>query len=377
MNRLPTPPRPIRGLLTLTLVAALAGCGGEPPPPAPQLRPVRTLIVERTGGGVTRTLAGVARAGVESSLSFRVPGTVMSIDVSLGDRVRRGQALARLDPTDYELKLEEAEAGLAQAEAGLRRAESDYERVRALYENNNASKGELDAARAAAESAEAQVETGEKRLQQARQQVGYTVLRAPSDGAIAKVSVEVNENLSAGREVLLLTAGSELEVEVAVPEVLIAQVEVGQPLEVRFDALPGRQLAAQVTEVGVAVTGSSSTFQVTAGISEAAPEVRSGMAAEVTFTFAQDREERIVVPGVAIGEDRDGRFVFVLERGEDGTGTARRRAVEIGEPVAGLDGIEILAGLEEREEVITAGVRRLSDGMTVKILPDDAHESTA
>ena len=170
--------------------------------------------------------------------------------------MRHRQVLARLDPTDYELKVEEAEAGLAQAQAGLRRAEADYERVRALYENSNASKGELDAARAGAESAQAQVESGAKRLEQARQQVGYTVLRAPSDGAIAAVSLEVNENVGAGQQVFLLTAGAEPEIEVAVPEVLIARVAEGQPVEVRFDALPGRRLAARITEVGVAVTGS-------------------------------------------------------------------------------------------------------------------------
>ncbi len=353
----------------LVLTAALAlACSDEPPAAAPDLRPVRTVVVEPTGGGVTRTLAGVARAGVESRLSFRVAGTVQSVDVALGDRVRRGQVLARLDPTDYELMVEEAEAGLAQAQAGLRRAEADYERVRALYENNNASKGELDAARAGAESAQAQVETGEKRLAQARQQVGYTVLRAPSDGAIAAVSVEVNENVAAGQQVFLLTAGAELEIEVAVPEVLIAQVAVGQPVSVRFDALPGRELAAEITEVGVAVTGSASTFQVTAGIADAPPEIRSGMAAEVTFTFDQGQAERILVPGVAIGEDRDGRFVFVLERGDDGTGVVRRRPVTIGQPQAGLAGIEVVEGLAAGDEVVTAGVRRLTDGMAVRVL---------
>lgn len=367
--------RPILCLLSLTLAAVLAGCGEEPPEAPPELRPVRTVVVERSDAGVNRTLAGVARARVESRLSFRVPGTVDSVDVALGDRVRHRQVLARLDPTDYELRVEEAEAGLAQAQAGLRRAEADYERVRALYENNNASKGELDAARAGAESAQAQVESGAKRLEQARQQVGYTVLRAPSDGAIAKVSLEVNENVGAGQQVFLLTAGAEPEIEVAVPEVLIANVSVGQPVEVRFDALPARRLAARVSEVGVAVTGSSSTFQVIVNMTDAAPEVRPGMAAEVTFNFAGNHGDQILVPGVAIGEDRDGRFVFVLERGEGGTGVARRRSVRIGEPSEGLGGIEVLDGLDEGEEVITAGVRRLSDGMAVKTLADSPGES--
>ena len=116
---------------------------------------------------------------------------------------------------------------------------------------------------------------------------------------------------------------------------------------------------------------------MTADLAEAAPEVRSGMAAEVTFTFAGDHGEQLLVPGVAIGEDRDGRFVFVLERGDDGTAVARRRAVQIGEPAEGLGGIEILDGLSEGEEVITAGVRRLTDGMAVKILAAEPGESAA
>ena len=357
--------------LALLLGSTLSGCGDEAPAAAPQLRPVRTLVVEATGSGLTRTLAGVARAGVEARLSFRVPGTVESVNVALGDRVRRGQVLARLDPTDYELMLEEAEAGLAQAQAGLRRAEADYERVRALYENNNASKGELDAARAGAESAQAQVESGQKRLQQAQQQVGYTVLRAPSDGAIADVGLEINENVGGGQQVFLLTAGAAPEIEVAVPEVLIAQVAVGQPVSVRFDALPGRRMAAAVTEVGVATIGAASTFQVTAAIADAHPEIRSGMAAEVTFTFDEGERDRLVVPAVAIGEDRDGRFVFVLERGADGSGTVRRRPVKIGGPQASLAGIEVLEGISAGDEVVTAGVRRLSDGMAVRVIPAD------
>ncbi len=364
MNRPSKPSTPSAPLLAAALLFA---CGGEPPAAEPELRPVRTVRVEATGAGVSRTLAGVARAGVESRLSFRVAGTVQSVDVGLGDPVRQGQLLARLDPTDYELMVEEAEAGLAQGEAGLRRAEADYDRVRALYENNNASKSELDAARAGAESAQAQVETAGKRLAQARQQVGYTVLRAPANGAIAAVDLEVNENVRGGQQVFLLTAGAEPEVEVAVPEVLIAQVEVGQPVRVHFDALAGRELAAEVAEVGVAVTGSASTFQVTARITEPAPEIRSGMAAEVFFTFNEGSSDRILVPGVAVGEDRDGRFVFVLERGDDGTGVVRRRQVEIGLAAGDHDAIEILDGLQEGEEVVTAGVRRLADGMRVRL----------
>ena len=352
----------------LTFVAGLIllglGCSSEEPQVAPEVRPVRVHRVELSGATISRSLAGVSRAGVESRLSFRVSGTVDAVHVVLGDSVRRGQALARLDPTDYELKVGEAKAGLAQGQANLRKAEADYERARALYENENVSKSELDAARAGSESAQAAMESGSKRLEQANQQLGYTILRAPSDGAIASVSVEVNENAKGGDEMFLLTAGKQPEIVVAVPEMMIGLVAAGQEVEASFDALPGRVLPAKVTEVGVAVTGAASTFQVTVRLDESDPGIRSGMAAEVTFRVQEGAAgEIIIVPGVAVGEDDRGRFVYVVERGDGGSAVVRRRSVEVGRLV---EGIEIVDGLEPGELIVTAGVRRLSEGMVVR-----------
>jgi len=358
--------RPILAALALASLLASAGCGGDQPPAEPELRPVRYERVRAARATVTRTLAGTVRSGVESRLSFRVGGTVERLRVAVGDRVRAGEELARLDPTDLELRVDGAVAALAQAQASLRKAEADYERVRLLYENRNASLSELDAARAASESAEALVVAQTKQLEQARRQVGYTVLRAPTAGAIASVEVEVNENVQGGQAICLLLSGREPEVRVAVPEVLIANVEVGQEVSVTLDALPGRSLAAAVTEVGVAVTGSASTYTVTAKLADPDPAIRSGMAAEVRFEFANDRGgAAIQVPAVAVGEDQRGRFVFVLEPASDGTGTVRRRAVETGRTVGA---IEILAGLAEGELIVTAGVRRLTDGLRVRVL---------
>ncbi len=345
--------------------ALLMACGSEPPEAAPVLRPVRVHRVEAGGLSMERGLAGVVRAGVESRLSFRVSGTVERLAVQVGDRVARGRVLAELDPTDYELKVQEAEASRAQAQANLRRAEADYDRVRALYENNNASKAELDAARAAAESAEAQVEASRKRLAQARRQLGYTVLSAPTEGAVASVDVEVNENVKAGDKICLLVSGRQPEVEVSVPEVMIGRVEKGQSVTVNLDALPERTFPAEITEVGVAVTGAASIYPVTARLLEADAAIRSGMAAEVRFRFEdEDPDGRIVVPVVAVGEDRQGHHVYVVESEGEGQGRVRRRPVVIGRHGVG---IEILEGLEVGDLVVTAGVRRLSDGMRVKL----------
>jgi RND family efflux transporter MFP subunit len=361
MNRIPRE----KLCIALLAVVGLVGCGGEEVTPEPRLRPVRYQKVSAGEIDSSRTLVGVARMGTEADLSFRVPGTVETVDVSLGQKVGKGQILARLDPVDYELQVQEAAAGLALAEASVRKAEADYDRTRALYESNNSSRSELDAARAGAESARSQVDAATKRLELAGQQLGYTVLRAPVDGAIALKDLEVNENVKAGTAVFMLTSGSLVEVEFAVPEIMIAELEEGLPVVVKFDAVAGREFAAEITEVGVAVTGSSAAFEAVVRLREETPDVRSGMAAEVVIQpHATTSRQGLVVPWVSVGEDRDGRFVFVVEPQGDGTGIVHRRSVTLGE--VGKE-IEILDGIAEGDLLITAGTRRLAEGMRVKV----------
>jgi multidrug efflux system membrane fusion protein len=361
------------GGLAVTLAAALlmAACGGPPPPPEP-LRPVRSTRVFATSGSRDRTFSGTARAGREINLSFRVPGTVDRLNVRVGEKVRPGQLLASLESRDYEIRVQQAEATLAQARATSRSAGANLERVRGLWEDGNAPQSELDAARAQAESAAAQAEAAEKTLEVARRQLAYSRLVAPVEGAIASVDVEVDENVRQGQTVVVLASGSRPEIAVAMPEVLIAHVREGQPVTVSLDALPGDAFDAVVTEVGVATTGTATTFPVTVRLVRPNGQVRSGMAADVTFRFRENGGEKwIYLPSHAVSEDRDGRFVYVLEpTDEPGVGIVRRTPVEVGNLTA--DGIEIRDGLTDGVEVVTAGVRRLTDGQKVRLPEPEA-----
>jgi len=216
------------------LALALSGCAEEAPPePTPRL--VRTVAVYSTGVGRVRSFSGTARAGKETRLSFKVAGTIEFLGVKVGDRVRSGQVLARLDPEDYQLQMEDAQASLARIRAESRNAEANYARIRDLYENNNASLNDLDAARAGFESAMAALKSGQKKLEQARLQLSYAELKAPTEGAIAEVPVEVNENVQRGRTVAVLTSGTRPEVEIGMPESFISRVRGGQSVEVHGD----------------------------------------------------------------------------------------------------------------------------------------------
>jgi len=359
--------------LTPALLAllALAGCSAEEPAGEAPLRPVRSALVRTVDSAPSRTFVGTARAGTESNLSFRVGGTLESLPARVGLTVDRGAVLAQLDREDRTLQVREAEAGLAQAEAGRRNATAEYERARALYENRNASKSQLDAARAQFESSAAQVEAGRSRLALARSQLTDTTLRAPYAGTVASVPVEVNENVQPGQSIVVLASGAAPEVEFGAPEVVVSGIRAGDPAEVGFSAIPGRSFSGTVTEVGVSVGRSAATYPVRVRLDDVDAAIRPGMAAEVRLRLHEEgAATRQLVPTVAVGEDREGRFVFVVEPAADDTAVVRRRGVEVGDLTA--DGLEILSGLEPGERVATAGVRRLSDGLRVRLLGDGA-----
>jgi len=365
------PSRIRRAAVLLALAGLVAGCSEQPPEPD-LLRPVRSEAVVTSRGGRTRTFSGTARAGQETDLSFRVGGTVDLLGVTVGDVVRRDQVIARLDRTDFLIAVRRAQANLDQALATSRNADADLERIRGLWENQNASRSDLDQALAGSQSAQASVEVSRQSKAQSERQLGYSTLRSPVDGSIAAVDVEVNENVGQGRTVVRLTSGSQPEVEVAIPGVLISSIERGNPVSVTFNALPGERFEALVTEVGVAATGTATTFPVTVQLAEGVDDVRSGMAADVAFQFGKDdKGERIFVPAYAVGEDGDGRYVFLLEAGgEGGTGVVRRTAVEVGPELTPDGRLEVLSGLSEGQQLVTAGVRRLTDGQQVKLLGD-------
>jgi len=330
-------------------------------------RPVRTEQIFSTGGERVRTFSGTVHSGKESKLSFKVAGTVQKVNVGIGSKIRTGQLLIKLDPTDYEIRFKETENARDLARAAEVQSESNYERVRALYENRSASKSALEAARAAYGSAHEQDNIAKKRRKLAENQLEYTSLKAPAIGAISNIMVEENENVQAGQPVLLITSGSDLEVKIAMPEVLIAHVRKGDDVIVTLDAIKNIKFKAKISEVGVASVAYTTTYPVMVRFIETDPDIRPGMAAEVMITFkAVSDRECYMVPPAAVSEDRLGRFVFVVEPADTGFGIVHKKTVEIGELTP--HGIEVLVGLQDGDYLVTAGVSRIQDSLKVRFI---------
>ena len=350
-----------------------------PPPSEPLARPVKYVEVSASTGVQTRTFPGFAKTDVRAELAFRVSGTIQRLHVDDGDVVDAGDVIAELDPVDLEIGLRETEASVAEARAQAALADSDFRRVQQLYERDNVSRGEFESAAARRESAQARADAVRQRLQQARQRIKYTRLHAPARCGIVRVTVEEGESVQAGSAVVEILIGERPQVEVAVPDVLIAEVEADKRASVRFLALPNQSFAGRVKTVGIVPAEGVIAYPVTIELDRmwdelmepgGAPPIRPGMAVEARMQFGSGNEQpRHVVPTSAVLADGPSNHVFVVEAASEGAATARRRRVEVGRLVSG--GIEVLAGLSDGDRVITAGLNQIQDGWAVRLLPSD------
>ena len=348
----------------------LSACGQEEEVNAPApLREVRTIIVESSSGIFERSFSGTLQSSNQTNYSFKVSGTISDISVEVGQAVKKGDVIAVMDPSDYELEVQKAQAALVEAQSELRSANADYERTKKLYEAGNSSRSDLDNARAASETAAASTQAMRKSLQIAKQNLSYTKLRAQDNCLIASTPANSGENVSSGTEVITATCGDDLEVKLDIPESMISNIRKGMEVQVAFAAIPNKSYEGIVKEVGVAAINGGTTFPVTVLITnDDKNDLKSGLSADVTFTIDHRVAGEMAVPilpSFAVGEDQDGRFVFVVETTQDGKGIIKRTPVTIGQ--IQQDGIEILSGVKPGMQIVTAGVSVLRDSVEVKV----------
>jgi membrane fusion protein, multidrug efflux system len=351
----------MRWLLLLTLFTGCAKTEKLEVRPRPVL--VETVIERKLRPPLY--FSGFSKAEKLINTSFRVPGMIIDLPILVGEHLRKGQLIARLDDTDFKLELLEKEAALEAAIAENRKTSAQYKRIKMLYESESASRDELDEARASSEGARAHVEMSRSLVDLARKQLIYTEIYAESDNCeVATKKAEINENVKSGETIATLTCGARLEVEIAVPETVIADIYVGEEVDVLFQALPGQLFKGIVREAAVLATGGT-TFPVTVALKERSDELRSGMAAKVViYEDHDDIQPQIILPIEAVGKDDKGNFVFLFVQTENGLGTPKKEYVTIGK--LRPKGFTITDGLSEGDEVIIAGIRFLKDGRPVR-----------
>lgn len=341
----------------------ISGCS-EPITVETVLRPVKSMVVQDGGALRERSFSGTARSAGETELSFKVSGTVAQVNANVGDTLTAGQLFATLDAETYRVELEQARADAASANAQRRSAEAEYQRVRQLYANDNASRNELDNALAETESAQAGHDAAVQAAKLASLNLGYTQLSVQRDCTIADVAIEENENIAANQRVATASCGQGWEVIIDVPESVIARFSNGMRGDIRFPSVPGTAFEGIVTEVGIG-TSDQSTFPVTLALSQTPVSVRTNLAAEVAFAFADASANGIYVPSSAVSQDQSGTFTYVIVASDsEGARQLEKRAVDVGELTA--NGLQVLEGLTPGERILIAGHINARDGLLVR-----------
>lgn len=347
-------------LLPLTM---FLGCTPQDKPSQQVSRPVKVVRIGDEAAAGVMSFAGEVRARYETILAFRVSGKMIDRHVEVGDRVRKGQRVARLDSTDYRLGTEALKAQLNSAQAERDFARDDLMRYRELLNQRVISPAEFDRHDTAYTTARERVVTLEAQLSQATNQLQYTDLLADRDGVVTGLEVETGQVVTAGQPVIKLARLDEKEIHIDVPEQRVAGIDLHQKVSVTLWADGDRRYTARIREIAAAADPTSRTYRVKATLLDRQDEARLGKTATVWIPVTTS--PRITVPFSAVftPQNEPGRpRVWLVE---EGGRTVKSVPVQLGEAV---DGERIVvAGVVSGQLVVSAGVQRLAEGQAVRL----------
>ncbi|UCE50992.1 MAG: efflux RND transporter periplasmic adaptor subunit, partial [Desulfobacterales bacterium] len=217
----------------LCIVFALTACK-EKPEIIEVVRAIKTITVSEQATEQIRKLSGLVAAVDSSGLSFQVDGQVESVEVDIGDRVKKDQVLAVLDKEPYRLEVNAAEAELVKAKANVVNTKSEYDRQKRVYEQGAGAKSDLDTAEYNFKAAESAVNYQISRLNLAKRNLRKTALSSPYDGTIAWRSVNPHEEVKVGQKVFEIDATGAMEGQLAGPETTIDRIHIDDPATITF-----------------------------------------------------------------------------------------------------------------------------------------------
>ncbi|MCA1491328.1 efflux RND transporter periplasmic adaptor subunit [Sinorhizobium alkalisoli] len=352
------------------LAALLAGCSEEKAETKEIIRPVK--VVEIAGTGETRRLvyAGAVKARTEMNLGFRVGGKITERLVDIGDRVEPGDVLARLDPTDYELSVKSAEANLLAADKQVQTVALTKTRAEQLFARKFSSRAELDQASLAYDQAVSTRDAAASALSQARNQVTYTRLLSDQPGIITAINADIGQVVGTGTPVVTVAIDGEKEIEVAVPELDIAEFKPGKEVQARFWSNDMLTLEGRVREVSGSAERQSRTFSVRISLPDDR-RVLLGMTATVEAAAAKS-ETLISIPLSALARKDDKDIVWTVDRDAS---TVHARAIRLADFTG--DQVRVAEGLAPGDLVVTAGTQFMTEDLKVKLRPDAQQSASA
>jgi len=332
----------------LLLLAGLFACAGIVPSAWAE-GTLPTVAVQYREVPEVYSVEGVVEATRQSTVSAQINGRVKEILFDVGDTVKKGQVILRIDEREAAEALSGSQAQLRQSEAALANAKANYERARQLFAQKFISQSALDKAQADYQIAQAQAAASEAGASRSRIEHGYTSVVAPYSGLVAARLVEVGEMVTVGKPLMTGYDPTEMRVIVNVPQSELSAIGKKPQVFVEIPSLNRKAEAASVT-VQPAADPRTHTTQVRIGLSPREAGVYPGMFVRARFTVGQAK--KLLVPASAVLHRGEVVAVYVM----DDKGRLELRQVRLGES-ADENQVEVLAGLNPGERVVVDAIK--------------------
>lgn len=356
---------PLARLSLLAMALGLAACkgggdGGKGPDgkdeasKGPEATPVE--VIKATTRSISASYAGTAplEARAEAQVVAKTSGIALQVYADIGQQVRAGQPLVRIDRDRASLQV-------AQADAEVRKLEANYRRSSQLLEQKMVSVNDVDQLRYNLENARAQ-------LRMAKLELSYGTVTAPISGVVASRSIKQGNLVQINTPIFTIVDISRLEATLNVPEREIATLQAGQAVQLSVDALPGKDFDGRIDRVSPVVDSGSGTFRVICAF-DGGGLLQPGMFARIRINYDQ-RADALVIPRTALLEDGASPAVFTVKAGK-----AVRAELKLGY----VDGewVEVRGGLRAGDPVVVAGKSALREGSAVQVIGDKAAPAAA
>ena len=354
----------LAGGLTLALMAG--GCS-KSVANDPRLQPPKTEVFKaEAAGSISRTFTGIVEARVQSDLGFRVAGKILERSVNMGQRVRKGQVLMRLDALDLELAFAAQKANVEAARAKYVQTKADEARYAALVASGAVSHQEYDQARAAFDSAKAQLDAAEAQARVSNNSSEYAVLLADADGVIVRTLSEPGQVVAAGQTVIQLAHDGPREALINLPEGV--RPDLGTVASAR---LYGQEQTyqAKLRELSDAADPASRTFAARYVLEGEAASAPLGSTVTIGLLAKQTSgSQSVQLPVGAIYDRGSGPGVWIV----DGNSEVKFRSVTIAS--IGQEQVILSGGVQAGEKVVALGAHLLHEGQVVNVPNEEKKE---
>jgi RND family efflux transporter MFP subunit len=344
--------------------ALLAACSG-PPAPAAVARPVFVTTVTQASAAQTRAFTAVVHARVETDLGFRTGGKVVERLVEVGDTVKAGQVLARLDPADYQLAVNAAADQVQAASVDAQQAASDEARFRRLLADGSVGAADHERQKARADAAAARLDQARRQLELARNREGYAALVAPYAGVVTAIHFERGQIVAEGQAVLSLAREGEREIVADLPEEWVTRARTLTASATTWQGTTPA-LPLVLRELSPLASAQGRTFRARyAATAQSRAQVAAlplGSTMQLNLSAPATGAAVAVLPVTALIKGSGSAGVWVLNA--KGTGVVFTPV-----QVAGSDDAFVhVTGLPAGERVVSVGAQKLDAGITVRAI---------